>query len=173
VSSLAFNLDQLALMHKCLQRSEELVSRAFAIPALPSLQYPYEVATASDLAAHERATKALAHLVIYQRSRPRGLENLYRICLQDEVILNRLQTGSQVDGLSALLVYILTHELVHVVRFQRAEQSFSAKRGVRQQEEDLVHQLTLNLLRQAGASHWEYLDQCYGNPVIPAQRVQR
>jgi hypothetical protein len=165
-----FNLDQLALLRRCLQRSEALVSRAFRIPALPSHQYPYEVATLVELTDAERAAGAFAHLVVYERRRPQGVERLYRIALQDDVIAARIADGGT-GWPAALFIYILTHELVHVVRFQRAEQSFAAQGPEREREEDLVHRLTLELLAAAGEPEWQRLNERYGNPVIPASCV--
>jgi len=119
-----FDLAQLALLHRCLQRAEELVSAAFHIPALPSKHYPYEVATLGELWPGERASEVFAQLMVYERARASGVEPLYRICLQDDALLRRLADGGS-GWLAALLVYVLTHELVHVVRFQRAEESFA------------------------------------------------
>lgn len=166
-----FDLEQLSLFSQCLARSEALVSASFRIPALPSKLYPYEVVTLADMTEPERAEHAFAHLVVYERPRASGPEHLYRICLQDDVILRRT-AGASRQWLGALLVYVLTHELVHVVRFQRAEQSFSAADSAREREEDLVHQLTLDLLRAVRDPHFERLDELYGNPVIPASRVR-
>jgi hypothetical protein len=168
----SFDLAQLALMNQALQRSEALVAGHYRIPALPSRQYPYEVVTLAELAGPERAPDALAHLVVYERPRPGGPEPLYRICLQDDRILERCE---EEDGewLSSLLIYILTHELVHVVRFQRAEESFGLEEAARQREEDRVHTITLELLRAACEPRWARLDQLYGNPVIPVQVVPR
>ena len=163
VAARGFDLDQLALVARAVTRSESLVSGHFRIPMLPCKQYPYEVVTLAELEPHERAPRALAHLVVYERARPSGPEHLYRICLQDNVILRRAQ-----GELPALLVYVLTHELVHVVRFQRAEQSFTAPRRARRREEDEVHRLTLELLDRAGEPRWARLEALYGNPVVPA-----
>ncbi len=158
-------------MHRCLRRSEELVAHSFRIPALPSKQYPYEVATESELSEAERADEVFAHLVVYERRRSREDERLYRICLQDHAILARRSDGGP-GWLGALLVYVLTHELVHVVRFQRAEQTYAAEGAAREREEDLVHRLTLELLADAGEPEWERLNERYGNPVVPALRLQ-
>jgi hypothetical protein len=160
-----FDLGQLALLQTALGRSETLVARGFRIPALPSQRYPYELVTLVDLKGPERAEEALAHLVIYARDRPRGTEHLYRICLQDDLILHRVAQNGREDGLEALLIYILTHELVHVVRFQRDEGSFMAAPEARQSEEAQVHQLTLALLEEGSVPHWERLDKLCGNPV--------
>lgn len=125
-----------------------MVARQFRIPAFPSHRYPYELATLDDLHRLERVRDALAHLVVYERPRRQGPEFLYRICLQDDLILERSAGGE----LSSLLVYIITHELVHVVRFQRAEESFLAGRASREQEEEQVHRITLGLLEESGES---------------------
>lgn len=166
---LTFGLEQLALVNTSLRRSEMLVSGWYRIPALPSKHYPYELVTLADLGVPERAADALAHLVVYERRRRSGPEHLYRICLQDDQILRRVEEGGL---LGSLLVYVLTHELVHVVRFQRAEESFMVGQPGRQQEEDQVHRITLKLLEKAGEPDWERLNRLYGNPVIPVQLVQ-
>ena len=175
-----FNLEQLALVRRVQERSEGLVARHFRIPALPSSLYPYEVATLADMNDLERAAGALAHLVIYQRqrtappdrrapeaegpARPGAVEHLYRVCLQDDVILRRLQRLRQAS-LVALLTYVLTHELIHVVRFQRDEQSYLARSALRQQEEELVHRTTVDLLERANLPGVESLDQLSGEGV--------
>ena len=161
----------MALVSQTLARSEALVSSGFRIPALPSKHYPYELATLIDLEGPERAEHAFAHLVVYERRRATGPEPLYRICLQDDVILGRT-VGHGREWLEALLGYVITHELVHVVRFQRAEESYHAVDAAREREEDRVHQLTLGLLRSARDPYVERLDELYGNPVIPASRVR-
>lgn len=164
-----FNLDQLALVVQATRRGEALVVDHYRIPMLPSKHYPYEVATLVDMEPAERAPAALAHLVVYERPRPAGVEALYRVCLQDDAILSRARDGT---NLGALLVYVLTHELVHVVRFQRAEQSFTAPRRARKREEDEVHHITMQLLEQARVPQVERLHELCGNPVRPALRVE-
>lgn len=147
------------------------MARAYRIPALPSGQYPYELATQADLTPVERAPDAFAHLVVYERIRPAGPEALYRICLQDDTILRRLGDGGP-DWPAALLVYILTHELVHVVRFQRSEHPLHAEGAAREREEDQVHRQTLQILSAAGERQVARLEMLYGNPVIPARTIR-
>ncbi len=160
-----FNLQQLALVRQVQGRSEGLVARRFSIPALPSSLYPYEVATLADLDEHERAAGALAHLVVYQRQRASEVEHHYRVCLQDDIILRRLERWRGAS-LEDVLTYVLTHELIHVVRFQRDEQSYLASEASRQEEEELVHAATLELLRQAGLRGAEALED-----PLPAESV--
>jgi hypothetical protein len=168
LNAVKFNLEHLSVVHQSLRNAEELVSQFFRIPALPSKQYPYEVVTLSDLEDCERALQALAHLVVYERERPNNIkEYLYRICLQDDMILLHLQEAEP-KSLKMLLSYILTHELVHIVRFQRAEQSFLIRDHWREKEEDIVHQITLDLFKGTKEPLWERLESLYGNPVFPA-----
>ena len=171
MSGPAFNLEQFALVRQSLARSEALVASAFRIPALPSRHYPYELATLVDLSPLERAAGAFAHLVVYERARPSGPEPLYRICLQDDAILARLEQGGP-DWPPALLAYVLTHELVHVVRFQRAEHSVEAAAEAREREEDQVHRLTMKILAAGGERQLGRLQALYGNPVIPARTIR-
>ena len=166
-----FDLQQLSLVTRATRRGEERVAGHYRIPLLPCKQYPYEVVTLSEIAASERDEHAFAHLVVYERQRPTGPERLYRICIQDDIILRRAGAEGD-DWLEALLVYILTHELVHVVRFQRAEQTYQAPLSQRAREEDEVHRITLGLLGRDGGPLWRRLCRLYGNPVVPAQVVE-
>ena len=160
-----FNLQQLAQVRQVQGRAQELVAQRYRIPALPSSLYPYEVATLADLAEHERAGDALAHLVIYQRQRASEVEHHYRVCLQDDVILRRLERWRGA-ALEDVLTYVLTHELIHVVRFQRNEQSYQATSASRQQEEELVHAATMDLLLEAGLHGVDALED-----PLPAESV--
>jgi len=69
--------------------------------------------------------------------------------------------------LPALLLYIFTHELVHMVRFARYEASYHMKPREKWQEEKLVHQKTREILTglsfPPGLSETlRYFDQIYG-----------
>lgn len=160
-----FDLEQLARVRTHLARVEALVARHFAIPALPSGLYPYEVVTLADLEQGERAEGALAHLVVYQRPRRSGVEHLYRVCLQDDVLLRRARGGGP-GWLDDLLAYVICHELVHVVRFQRGEQSITAPAHLRQTEEETVHRTTLRILTDLGEQRLTRLANLYETAVV-------
>src|SRR5262249_14203456 len=69
---------------------------------------------------------------------------LYRICLQDNRILaTHAQRGLK---LSELLVYVLTHELVHVVRFGQRLQRLDLAAEERPMEERSVEIITSRIL---------------------------
>jgi hypothetical protein len=62
----------------------------------------------------------------------------YRICLNDEDIMNFLQHNSELDMLT-FLVFVMMHELVHIHRFSRGEADFEM---VSHDEEIIVDNLT-------------------------------
>lgn len=70
----------------------------------------------------------------------------YRVCLQDHNILQFLEREKQVD-LFPLMIYILTHELVHIIRFRKFQQRFDVSREEKDKEETKVHQATFDILK--------------------------
>ena len=156
-----FNLEQIALLNRSRKACEGLVAERFRIPALPSSLYPYELATLNELTPGERSHTALAHLVVYERQRASGTERLFRVCLMDDLILARAHEAPGA-WLRSLLSYVLTHELIHVVRFSRQEQSYLLPGPLRPEEERRVHELTLALLSNQGLEGWERLEGLWG-----------
>ena len=80
----------------------------------------------------------------------------YKICLQDHVILKALSREKKLP-LYPLAAYIVTHELIHVVRFSKFLQSFLVTAEEQEKEEALVHTLTFELLRGVKISHLDYV----------------
>jgi len=156
-----FNLEQIALLNRSREACERLVAEHFRIPAIPSSLYPYELATLNELNPGERSDTALAHLVVYERQRAAGTERLFRVCLMDDLILARA-AGVTDTWLRSLLCYVLTHELIHVVRFSRQEQSYLMPGPMRGEEERQVHGLALELLSDQGLEGWERLEGLWG-----------
>jgi len=110
----------------------------------------YDILTLETLRQEEISSHALALVARYRGLHPgRMLESasfdFYRVCLQDHNILEAL--GRQ-PGLSLfpLLLYVLTHELVHIVRFSQFQALFEAPEWERRREEELVHRLTQEIL---------------------------
>jgi hypothetical protein len=142
-----------------LHLAEDLTGEYFKIPAFDAARYPFEVATLKDLDALEIAPRALAHLARYDvttRHRPRPL---YRICLQDDNVLRTLDRDAL--AFDSLLLYILTHELCHVIRFCDYRQLFDADDARRDSEEALVHELTADILRPLRDPHIRRLAERY------------
>ena len=109
----------------------------------------YDILTLEALRDEEISSHALALVAKYDgRHKDRLLRSaifdFYRVCLQDH---NILKTLKHVDYLMfPLLLYIVTHELVHIVRFSQFLALFEAPEEHKQEEERRVHQLTQKIL---------------------------
>ncbi len=130
--------------------AEEMTSDFFKLNHSHWRRSRYDILTLADLQAEEVSAHALALLARYQGRPPNRLLqsaafDFYRICLQDHNILKALTSGRGLAPLP-LFSYILTHELVHVVRFSRFQARFDATWPERLAEEARVHQLTQTIL---------------------------
>ena len=86
--------------------------------------------------------------------------DFYFICLQDHHILNALNRDKNLNLLS-LLVYILTHELVHIVRFCNFHQRYEINEKGKEREEKLVHGTTYDILKNISLKNMEYILDSY------------
>ena len=71
-----------------------------------------------------------------------------------------VKRDAQVKLLS-LGVYVVTHELVHIVRFCKFLQRFDAEPPERQQEEMRVHEITQRVLGSLRIPHLDYVLEVY------------
>jgi len=86
--------------------------------------------------------------------------DFYFICLQDHLILNALKRDKEL-GLLSLLVYIFTHELVHIVRFCSFLKRFEASGKEREKEEEIVHTKTYEILNGLQVPNLDYILDSY------------
>ncbi len=86
--------------------------------------------------------------------------DFYFICLQDHHILKALRRDRDL-GLLPLLVYIFTHELVHIVRFCNFSQRFEIAGEGKDREEGVVHGLTFEILKTLSLPRLDYVLGCY------------
>ena len=150
-----FNSSQLKSVRQARERAARLVSDYYRVAPREWQQMPYEVKTLRALDRSEVTDAALAQTVCYNVTRAAGplvLQegDLYRICLQDHRILDAArQTQLQ---LGSLLTYVITHELVHVVRFGQRLQRIDLPLELRGDEERKVEKTTRAILAKAGDS---------------------
>ena len=71
--------------------------------------------------------------------------DFYKICIQDHAILEVLMTHPEME-LYPFTLYVVTHELVHIVRFSRFLQNFDASAVEKIEEERRVHGITHEIL---------------------------
>jgi len=150
MSALAFQRHHKEFLREALVIAEEMTSDFFQLTGNQWMRARYDILTLESLQPEEISSHALALVAKYQGS-PWGRVlkscafDFYRVCVQDHNILQALDAKAGLT-LLPLLSYVLTHELVHLVRFSRFQARFEASEGERQQEERLVHRLTRQIL---------------------------
>jgi hypothetical protein len=145
-----FNPEQIGIVNKAVALAEELVSNYYKMSASQWLHRRYDIKTLAELAPDEVVEGPFAQIVRYEgRHRDRALGSstydLYKICLQDHAILAVLEKKLNLQLLPFVL-YIVTHELIHIVRFSRFLQYFDAAADERLAEEKRVHVKTHEIL---------------------------
>jgi hypothetical protein len=150
-SQAGFGKSELKVVREQLSEAESLLSRYYCIPGREWPKYPYEVKTLTELKEPEIAENALAVVTMYEYSIQSAADcqrrlEVYGICLQDHNILAVSQRSPEEESFEALMLYILTHELVHVFRFANSPHSFFIEKRFRFPEENRVHRITRDIL---------------------------
>ncbi len=149
--SLFFNKRQRFWVGEVWEASETLVGDHFRVDLRDLERFPYDLRTLASLQGQEKTRRALAQVCKYeyQKNPPplnlRGGE-FYRICLQDNKILHTVQTQPP-SMLKALLRYVVTHEIIHVIRFSLDPSRFYLRPKEKGIEERYVHRATYEILR--------------------------
>lgn len=148
-----FDNQALEKVDKAVLLAEELVDDFFQLSSGQYLKNRYDIKTAKDLSTHERVSGPFAQVVKYEGRKkevPLGSSSfsLYRVCLQDPAILSVLEKNVSLS-LYPFLLYVLTHELVHVARFLRFEHRYEnvGEANLTLAEERRVHELTHAILQ--------------------------
>ncbi|MBM4287660.1 MAG: hypothetical protein FJ135_05865 [Deltaproteobacteria bacterium] len=131
--------------------AEEATSDFFKLSRSQWRRSRYDILTLEALRQEEISPHALAQLAKYTcclagRELKSAHYDLYHICLQDHNIIKTLENQVKLS-LLPLLIYVITHELVHIVRFSQFEQLFEASEAEKAEEETRVHSLTREILR--------------------------
>lgn len=162
-----FNPGQISIADRTFSQAEKIAVHYFHIGPAEWKERRYDVKTLAFLEKHEVREGAFAHLCKYQiRKESDGTEgdlHFYRICLQDNRILDAVERAHSFIRLAPLLLYIAAHELVHVIRFDRGEGDFYATEEEKSEEEEKVHRITRNLLRPVTDSDLNLVLDCFSN----------
>lgn len=130
--------------------AEELVSNHYKMSASQWLHRRYDVKTLAELKPAEIMDGPFAQIIRYEGQR-KGSQlgsdayDFYKICLQDHAILNALRDSAGL-ALMPFGLYIISHELVHIVRFSKFLQNFDASPDEKLAEEHRVHDITHQIL---------------------------
>ncbi len=132
---------------------EDLVNSYYKLSSSQWLKNRYDIRTARDLAPHELVDGPFAQVVKYEGQKtdvPLGScrFSLYTVCLQDSAIIRTVAAHSTIQ-LMPFLIYVLVHELVHVVRFLQFHHRYehASEASVTLAEERKVHCLTYSILQ--------------------------
>ena len=145
-----FTSRELSVVNDAVALAEELVSDHYKMSASQWLNRRYDVKSRADLTDGEVVQGPFAQVIRYEGRQTASPLNsrtfdFYKICLQDQAILEALRRSPDLS-LSPFVLYVVTHELIHIVRFSTFRQSFQASDEERWFEEQRVHAETRTIL---------------------------
>lgn len=154
-----FDYWQIHQLDQAIDISEDIVGDYFKISTSQWRHYRYDIRSLKDLLPEEIIDTAYAQILKYtqhpqERFRGSFRGEYFKVCLQDHVILRTLNTCKNLLFVP-FMIYIVTHELIHIVRFAKFIQSFLASQKERDKEEQIVHELTRELLKKRKISGME------------------
>lgn len=173
-----FDKKQRRFVGEALETAEALAQNHFQVDLDDLDRFPYDLLTLVHLQGLEKTPKALAQVCKYAYRKKTSEEKaFYRICLQDDRILQTVQ-ADLATPLKPLLLYVITHEVIHVVRFSLDPQRFHLAPRERDMEERVVHRTTCQVLKGLKDPWMEILLERYRpwceNPAgIQAGRPER
>jgi hypothetical protein len=165
-----FNRENMLTASDALHIAEDKIGDFFKLSSGQWKNHPFSVRTLLDLSQGQIVSDAFALLEkrspkIDARDCIEKERDHYFICLQDHEILKALKRDRELC-LLPLLVYVFTHELVHIVRFCNFLQRFEVTGREREKEERIVHDTTYKILRRVSMPDLDYvLDSYEGHRV--------
>jgi len=150
------------------RHAEELAEGYFHLGRGGLKVHRYEVETLARLRDHEMDSKAFAHLCRYLYQKEDDADHpdnfyFFKICLQDNRILDAVKRSRPFVKLEPLMLYIAAHELVHVIRFNGREIEFDAPLEEKIVEEDKVHSITRNMLQPVADTEINLVLDCFSS----------
>lgn len=160
-----FNSDDISTVSEALEIAEDNTGDFYKFSFNQWKRHHYDVKTLSSLKDEEITSNAFA--LLHKRSRmtnafeskTRG-RDFYIICLQDHQIIKALGRDKKLNVMP-LLVYVFTHELVHIVRFCNFHQRFDLSGIDRDDEEKIVHATTYEILKDLSLPKLDYVLEAY------------
>jgi hypothetical protein len=154
-----FSPAELNLAGTAFNNAEKIVFRHFRIAPEAEKSFQYDIKTLANLDHHEVKEGAFAHLCKYEY----GDSYFYRICLQDNHILDAVTRAHSFIKLNPLMLYIAAHELVHVIRFDKGDADFDTPKEEKLREEEKVHSITGDMLQSCMNAELKLVMDCFSN----------
>lgn len=154
-----FSEQQIAVVNQMVELAEDIVSEHYKMSQAQWLRNRYDVKTLVQLDESEIVYGPYAQVVRYSGQKNEsqlgsGAFDFYKICLQDHSILRALRENAGLL-MDPFILYIVTHELIHVIRFGQFIQFFDANTEQRMKEEEYVHKRTVDILKKISMNGME------------------
>jgi hypothetical protein len=157
-----FTASDLTVIDRATPVAEGLTQRYFDLADKEWKSDPYALFTLGQVAGDLYEEGVFASVVRYnrraRRSHDRDRSGNFGIVLQDPNILRALFRSHRHD-LWTMALFVLTHELVHIVRFRRFGVDFSTTDQSRLEEERIVHGITRDIL--SGVANTDFILALY------------
>lgn len=160
-----FHKQELELIEDCEKIAHELVHNYFKLSNSYWQKHIYEIVTLRNLEDIEITNRALAQILkynrpLYTKKSANQLDTIFRICIQDHIIIDTVDINKEIT-LRSLLLYIIIHELVHLVRFGNFMELFETPAAKREKEEKTVHEISLDIISRFDPDIAQKLQKCY------------
>ncbi|MCD6262475.1 MAG: hypothetical protein J7J52_05585 [Deltaproteobacteria bacterium] len=165
-----FNDHDFKIISEALDIAEDATGDYYRFSLEQWKRHRYDIKTLWSLDNNEVSQHAFAVLnwgsmVTVDHVLNSSVRDFFFICLQDHIILNAVARDSNI-ALLPILVYVFTHELVHIVRFSNFVQRVDVPANKREKEERIVHELTFNILKNLPVPKLYYvLDRYQGHRI--------
>jgi hypothetical protein len=171
-----FGSEQIKIVNNAVAMAEELVSNYYKMSASQWLGPRYDVKTLKELKREEIIDGPFAQIIRYKGRRKNtslgsATYDFYKICLQDHTIQGTLEMAPGIE-LFPFSLYIITHELIHIVRFSKFLQSFEASDRDRMAEEKRVHQRTHDILKPVQVTGLTRVLEFYNDWHVPYEDLR-
>ena len=167
---------QIKIVNNAVAMAEELVSNYYKMSASQWLGPRYDVKTLTELNREEIIDGPFAQIIRYKGQRKNtslgsATYDFYKICLQDHTIQSTISASPSI-ALFPFALYIITHELIHIVRFSKFLQSFDASPEERMAEEKRVHHKTHEILKPVRISGLSNVLEFYKDWHLPYEGLR-
>ena len=171
-----FTSSQIKIVNSSVEMAEELVSNFYKMSASQWLQRRYDIKTLANLSPDETVNGPFAQIIRYvgqQKNSSLGSStyDFYKICLQDHSISETLNKSAGLE-LFPFTLYIITHELIHIVRFTKFLQNFDASPDEKMEEEARVHKKTHEILKPVKIPGLSEVFEFYSNWHTPLEGLR-
>jgi hypothetical protein len=171
-----FGSRQIEIVNHAVAMAEELVSNDYKMSSSQWLGPRYDIKTLVELKAEEIIDGPFAQIIRYKGQRKNtslgsATYDFYKICLQDHTIRSTLEETPGVE-LFPFSLYIITHELIHIVRFSKFLQHFEASAKERMAEEKRVHQRTHEILKLVQIEGLKNVLEFYNDWRVPYENLR-